>query len=148
VYGKIVKTGLGIVAVLLLIAGLVGCSQSKPTESLAEPGYAGAIAENILQSFNTGDYAAYSEHFDEAMKKAMPEAAFQDTAALIQRTIGDYISKEFDRTETDDIYTAVIYRAKFSEEPGVVTVRVVFLETDDNIFVSGLWFDSPKLRAK
>jgi len=148
VYGKIIKTGLDTVAVLLLIAGLMGCSQSEPTESLAEPEYAGAIAENILQAFNTGDYAAYSKHFDEAMKKAMPEATFQDTAALIKRTIGDYISKEFDRTETDNIYTAVIYRAKFNEEPGVVTVKVVFLETDDNVLVSGLWFDSPKLRAK
>jgi major membrane immunogen (membrane-anchored lipoprotein) len=148
VYGKIVKTGLGVVAVLLLIAGLMGCSQSKPAESLAEPEYAGAIAENILQAFNTGDYTAYSKHFDEAMKKAMPEATFRDTAASIKQKIGDYVSKEFDRTETDNIYTAAIYRAKFSEEPGVVTVRVVFLETDDNVFVSGLWFDSPKLRAK
>ena len=147
-YGKIVRTCLGIVALLLFVAGLIGCGQSKPTESLAEPEYAGAIAESILQAFNTGDYAAYSKHFDEAMKKAMPEATFQDTAALIKQKIGDYISKEFDRTETDDIYTAVIYRSNFSEEPGVVTVRVVFLETDDNVFVSGLWFDSPKLLEK
>jgi major membrane immunogen (membrane-anchored lipoprotein) len=147
-YGKIVRTGLGMVAVLLFVAALIGCGQSKSTESLAEPEYAGAIAENILQALNTGDYAAYSQHFDEAMKKAMPEAAFRDTAAFIQQKIGDYVSKEFDRTETDDIYTAVIYRSKFSEEPGVVTVKVVFLETGDNVFVSGLWFDSPKLRAK
>ena len=147
-HGKIFRTVLGFIAVILLVTVLIGCRPSQPAEVVGEPEYAGAIAEGILQAFNSNDYAACSERFDEAMKKAMPEATFQDTAALIKQKIGDYISKEFDRTETDDIYTAVIYRSNFSEEPGVVTVRVVFLETDDNVFVSGLWFDSPKLRAK
>ena len=113
-----------------------------------EPEYASAIAESILQSFNTGDYAAYSEYFDEAMKKAMPEVAFQQTAALIHDKVGEYQSKAFASVETEDIYTVVIYRAKFSQEQWGVTVRIVFLETDDNVFVSGLWFDSPNLRAK
>ena len=132
----------------MLLGSVAGCGESELADITTEPEYADAIAESILQSFNTGDYAAYSEHFDEAMKKAMPEAAFRQTAALIHDKIGEYQSKAFASVETDDIYTAVIYRAKFSEEQWGVTVRVVFLETEDRVLVSGLWFDSPNLRGK
>jgi uncharacterized lipoprotein YehR (DUF1307 family) len=142
-HGKILKTGLSFVIAILLVVALIGCAQPETVEPSDEPGYADAIAEGILQSFNTGDYAACSQHFDEAMKKAMPEATFQDLRTQVQNTLGEYISKEYSGKELNvqGIYTAVIYKAEFSKEPAGVQVRIVFLETEDSVFVSGLWFE-------
>jgi major membrane immunogen (membrane-anchored lipoprotein) len=135
------KVFTAIMVAVLMMAALLGCGKSEPAGAPGEPEYADVITEGILQAFNTGDYAAYSEHFDEAMKKAMPEAVFEDTRAQIQAGFGDYVSKEFSSTELNvqGIYTAVIYKAEFSKKSGV-QVKVVFLETDDAVFVSGLWF--------
>ena len=130
--------------ILLAILGIMmlsGCSQSETTEATDEPAYAGAIAESILNSFNTGDYTVYSERFDPAMKKAMPEADFKELRSQVREEMGDYISKEYSSQETvQEIYTAVIYKVEFSKNPGDVQIRVVFLETDDAVYVSGLWF--------
>jgi len=137
-----------IFTVMLLGVVFLGCSeQEEPPEAMpAEPAHAGAIADGILQAFNDGDYAAYSEHFDEAMQKALNEAVFEGTRDFIREKIGDYVSREVTGVKTEDIYTTVTYKAKFSEEPDDVTVNIVFLETGDYVYVSGLWFDSPKLR--
>jgi hypothetical protein len=143
---KLIKVIAGIILAVMVMAPLAGCGKSEPAEPSVEPEYAGAIAEGILQAFNTGDYAAFSEHFDPAMKKAMPKSVFKQQADLLQGKIGSYISKTYTRTETSDIYTAVFYKAEFSGESGV-TVKVVFLETEDEVFVSGLWFSSPKLSS-
>ena len=113
-----------------------------------EPEYADAIAEGILQAINENDYAGYTEHFDEAMKNAIPESVFQQTGTAIKEKIGDYVSKTFWKVTTQEGYTIVVYKAKFSQEPKDVTVRVVFREISGEIYVAGLWFDSPKLRGK
>jgi len=147
-HGRILKTVSAVIAVLLLIAAVPGCGQSSPIKIIKEPEYADAIAESILQALNNGDYAAYSEHFNEAMKRAVPEAAFREKAAFIKEKIGNYKYKAFASARIEDIYTVVFYRAKFSDETWGVTVKIVFLETNDDVFVSDLWFDSPKLRAK
>jgi hypothetical protein len=49
----------------------------------------------------------------------------------------------------DDVLTAgdfitVVYLAKFSDEE-IVQMRVVFTVAEEHL-VTGLWFDSPKLR--
>ena len=113
-----------------------------------EPEYAGAIAEGILQAINENDYAGYTEHFDEVMKNAVPESLFRQTRTAIKGKIGDYISKTFWEVITQDGHTIVVYKAKFSQEPQDVTVRVVFQEVSGEIYVAGLWFDSPRLRGK
>jgi hypothetical protein len=145
--GKMLKVITGIIVVMLVgVAVLPGCGKSGPS---GEPEYAGAIAENILQAINSGDYAPYSEHFDDQMRKAIPEDLFQKSRELIRGKIGDYISKEFvEKQVVQEIYTVVIYKAKFSEEPADVKVTVTFLETDTGVFVSGLSFVSPKLQGQ
>jgi len=142
---------LTLVMALSIIAGIAllsGCT-ARPAEEVdvnQVRAYADPITENILSSLNDNDYARYSEHFDDAMKKALPEATFQQQNNLIKAKIGEYVSREFWKIETTNEYTIVYYKAKFTEEPDDVIVRVVFKETDGERFVSGLWFDSPKLR--
>ena len=76
----------------------------------------------------------------------MTEAVFVETNAVIKSKIGDYVSKEFWKVESKDQYTIVYYKAKFTDEPADVTVKVVFQEINGVPKVSGLWFDSPELR--
>ena len=141
---RLVAIVCGILIVLVMVVVTSACAQK--TEPKPEPEYAGSITEQILLAINENDYPKYSEHFDEAMKKAMPEAVFQETNALIKAKIGDYVSKEFWKAEDTGAYTIIYYKAKFTDEPGDVIVKVVFQETAGRIYVSGLWFDSPKLR--
>jgi hypothetical protein len=144
--GKMLKVMAGVIGVMLLGVVLAGCGKSGPS---GEPEYAGAIAENILQAINSGDYALYSGHFDDQMRQAIPEDLFQKSRDLIRGRVGDYISKEFvEKQVVQEIYTVVIYKAKFSEEPADVKVTVTFLETDTGVFVSGLSFVSPKLQGQ
>jgi major membrane immunogen (membrane-anchored lipoprotein) len=131
-----------VIFMILLVSVLSACGKSEPTaEKTGEPEYAGAMTESILKAFNSDDYTAYSQDFDEAMKKAMPESTFEQTRAQIQEAWGEYESKEYSGVEENvqGIYTAVTYKATFRKKSGV-QVRVVFLETDDKVLVSGLWF--------
>jgi len=56
-------------------------------------------------------------------------------------------SRQFVKAEEIKGFTALIYDARFEDEEQV-TVRVVFRQQDGQWLVTGLWFDSPKLRAK
>ena len=132
----------GLLMVTLLMTSGLACAK-KP-----EPEYAPAIAEGILQAVNDDDYSAYSEHFTEIMKNAAPENVFQQSNQLIKGRIGRYVSKVFWKTEEKGLYNIVYYKAKFTDEPKDVTVKVVFQEIGGEIYVAGLWFDSPKLRQK
>ena len=133
----------GIILALLVVVTAVSSCTKKP-----EPEYASSIAEAILLAVNENDYAKYSEHFTEVMKNAVPEAVFQEINAVVKAKIGSYVSKSFWKVEDKDLYTIVYYKAKFTQEPEDVVVKVVFQEIDGEIYVAGLWFDSPKLRQK
>ena len=138
-----------IVAVIVAVAISSGCMEKSGVE-VADVGqvrgYADPVTEQILAAMNGGDYAMYSEDFDQTMKNAMTETVFVETNAVIKSKIGDYVSKEFWKAESKDQYTIVHYKAKFTDEPAEVTVRVVFQEISGEMKVSGLWFDSPELR--
>ena len=99
-------------------------------------------------AMNEDDYAGYTQHFDKVMKSAVTEAVFSQSNSLIKARIGDYVSKAFWKVETEGAYTLVYYKAAFTQEPEDVVVKVVFQEVEGEIYVSGLWFDSPKLRQK
>jgi hypothetical protein len=43
------------------------------------------------------------------------------------------------------IYTDVIYKTEFSDEPDGVYVTIAFDVTDNRAFAAGIWFNSPKL---
>lgn len=140
------KPAIRITLAAILMLGLV-----VPTAACAakpEPAYAGPITENILIGMNEDDYAMFSKCFDEDMKAAFPsdEPILPDIKAII----GYYVpeSKEFWKVTTSGIYTTVFYKAEFTEETEDVVVRMVFREIGGEMYVSGLWFDSPKLRGQ
>ena len=130
-----------IVAVLVISTLIISCSPPKP-----EPPYASEITENVLTGLNQSDFARFSRDFDEAMKKAFTEQVFTQTRDLIKSKVGDYQSKQYLKTEEKKPYTTVYYKAQYTNEPDGVIVRIVFQEIGGKPLVSGLWFDSPKLR--
>ena len=137
-----------ILPILVLITGLLipvaACTQ--PTE----PEYAAAITENVLLAMNAGDYAKFSQHFDDGMKQALPETVFQgQMLPTLRPIVGDYVpaSKVFWKVETSGIFTDVYYRARFTLEDEVV-IHLSFHESEGKTYINGFWFDSPKLRGQ
>jgi hypothetical protein len=113
---------------------------------LQEPDYAGPIAEGILQALDRDDYDGYRKDFDETMLAVVTREAFDQTHSLVKGRAGDYVSKEYWKTELRGVYFAVLYRAKYTLEPADVIVTVVFAKEAEGSLVTGLWFDSPELR--
>ena len=134
-----------VIAVAVLFAGYVGREEIDVAQVRE---YADPITDNILWAMNEDNYTEYSEHFDQTMKNAMPEAVFNETNAMIKSKIGDYVSTDFWKVKSKHQYTIVYYKAKFTQEPEDVIVKVVFQEITGEMKVSGLWLDSPKLRKK
>lgn len=139
---KAIRIIIGIVAILAVITTLSACTGQ------VEPEFAGPIIEDTLQALSNGDHAGYCQHFDNAMKLATPKDVFDQVNNLIEAKIGDYVSKKFSQIEEQDIYTIIYYKAKFTRESGDVLVQVVFRDIDGEMLISGLWFDSPKLRQQ
>ncbi len=135
-------------ACLILVVGLAACSSGVQVLTGADQdavlAYAEPMTDNLLTGFNAGDYPAFSRDFNGKMREALNESAFATTRAGIVEKIGKYVSRDVSRVEKRGGFIAVIYSARFEQEDGV-TVRVVFEPAGEHR-VSGLWFDSPRLR--
>ena len=139
---------LGGIALVFLITVLAGCSNAKAvTGSLRDEilAYADPATDSILQGMNDHDYATFSKDFDDTMKNAINETQFQSMEQTIIGKVGKYVSRKLDSVVDQDKYYQVMYNAKFEQDDPVL-VRVVF--TKDTHQVSGLFFDSAKLRQK
>ena len=144
------RTMTGLIAIVAIVAMVMvtGSIEKNQVDVDQVRQYADPITENILLAMNEDNYTRYSEHFDQGMKNATPEAVFNETNVVIKSKIGDYVSKDFWKVKCEDQYTTVYYNASFTEEPEDVAVTVAFLEVAREMKVSGLLLDSPKLREK
>ncbi len=138
--------------VLLLAVGLSACSgaQIVALDGAARDAalvYSEPMTDNLLSGMNEADYSRFARDFDETMRKAVSETAFQDMLNSIGAKLGAYQAREVTLVEDTGAYIRVTYKASFANEDGV-TVRVVFNDSATDHRVSGLWFDSPKLRQK
>lgn len=131
---------------LLVLGGCIG--QEKVLEGEEREQWiniATPIAENILQSMNNNDHQGFIKDFSEEMKNAFPLQEFTELRETLESKIGKYISSTPTKVVEQGGFVTVIFTAKFEKEDNV-TVRVVFEKDDETHKVSGLWFDSPKLR--
>ena len=84
--------------VLLVIAVLASaCGGSAPqgeAVSALTQEEATEMISSALQAFNTGDYATWSHDWDDAMKTAIPDSAFQEYRSQVVATYGQYVSLE------------------------------------------------------
>jgi O-glycosyl hydrolase len=106
--------------------------------------YSEARTDNMMIGLNTGSYSAFARDFDAKMKEALTEAKFGDTQTQVVGKIGKYVARQIDRVEKTGDFIAVVYAARF-EGDSPVAMRVVFNAAEPHL-ISGLWFDSAKLR--
>ncbi len=136
----------------LLFAALLatGCKPTveitgKERETILKT--ADPMTDNLMTAFNAGDYATYSRDFNEPLKKALNDKKFKETRTMITGKLGVYKSRVLNTVVRKGKYDIVIYSAVFEKERGV-QVRVVLEKAKDVYKLAGLWFNSPKLRAK
>ena len=137
------------ILVLLLAIGFAGlltaCGGTKETELTgaeedAVLTYSEAKTDNLMAGMKSGDYAVFSQDFDQAMLNAMPQDAFGKFKQDYDGKLGGYVSRKVNRVMQSQSgnFVAVIYDAVF-EKNDAVTMRVVF-RADDPHEISGLWF--------
>jgi len=139
------------IALLICTALLAACGPAdvtilEGTERDAVLAYSEPAADNLFTAINNNDFAGFHRDFDTSMLKAMDEAAFGQIQNQLLPKIGKYVSRQVKSVELSGKYHTVIYEAVF-EQDDPVTVRLVFNSEEDDK-VSGLWFDSAKLRQK
>ncbi len=139
---KLKKTCILLLAILL-IGLLTGCGSQPKTltgddrDAVLE--FSETKTDNLLAGMNAGDYAMFSQDFDEAMLKAIDEAAFLKMKTEREAKFGQYLAREVSNViQTGDFY-AVNYIAKF-ENDDAVGLRVVFRIAEPRQ-ISGLWFN-------
>jgi len=136
-----------LIALVVVGVGVYFLTLPAPVDVNAVRGYADPMTENLLVAMNEGNYNRFTQDLDSAMRSALTEGVFNQTASTIKSKIGSYVSKEFWKAERDGSFISAYYMARFTDEPAEVIVKTVFSETGERAYVSGLWFDSPKLRG-
>lgn len=137
------KTAAVVLALFVML--MAGCSGGKAIDESfrdrVEP-----MAENILQSIKMGDREGMLRDMDGKMQGAFTEEEFIKMTDLLESKVGSYRSKEFWKAEKSGQYSIAYYKAEFDKEESYVVVKVVTTEKDGQLYVSGLFFDSPNLR--
>ena len=126
------------VILLTLLGGVIACKSSPsstPDES-AIRAYADPATETTLQGLSENNLAKYTQYANSEFKAAVTQEILDKTVTQINSQLGAYVSKEFLKTEEQDGYTIVHYKAKYSK--GEVGIRMVF---DKNHLVAGQWFE-------
>ena len=126
------------VVLMTLLGGVVACNSSPsstPTESDIRA-YADPATETTLQGLSENNLAKYTQYANSEFKAAVTQEILDETAPQINSQFGAYLSKEFLKTEEQDGYTIVHYKAKYSK--GEAGIRMVF---DQDHLVAGQWFE-------
>ena len=144
-------TGSLVIAIILsALACLTACNPQEKilsgTDQAAVLAFSEAATDNLFAGMTANDYASFSRDFDADMQAALPASHFETFKQDLDSKIGNYLSRTVDQVIQSGEFYVVIYQTKFElEEP--VIVRVVFRVAEPHS-ISGLWFDSKKLRQK
>ncbi len=138
------------IAALFVLLFLTACASTKrlpADEAEAFARQVDAMSENLMQAINNHDYEAYIRDMDAEMQQASTSDNFEQVYQLLSSKEGKYLDRKMVRVEEKGQFRAVVYDARFEQEE-YVSVRVVYNIAGDTPLVSGLWFDSVKLREK
>ena len=122
----------------VLISGTIGCKSGPSTtpEQDAILAYADPATETTLQGLSENNLAKYTQYGNAEFKAAVTQEILDPVASQINSQLGAYQSKEFLRTEEQQGYIIVHYKAKYAK--GEVGVRMVF---DNDNLVAGQFFE-------
>jgi hypothetical protein len=138
-----------IISPLLIATLFTGCASGTSTPSASDVrSYADPAAENILVSLDKNDYTGFSKDFGPAAQSALTATTFPTIHNQIKSVAGDYESKVFLSSQAQGDAVTASYVGHFSTEPAGVIVTVSFQTVNGTRKVSGLNFDSPRLRGQ
>jgi len=103
------------------------------------------IVENALVGLSTNNYEMHVRDFDEEMLRVTDPVTFPQLYDQVIGVVGAYQSRTLLRVEDQGDFRIVTYSAVFANDPNVI-VRFVFARDDPQHLISGMWFDSQKLR--
>lgn len=140
---KIIKKAVCVILSACLLFSLASCSsqpQSQKIDTSEVTGYSDAAVERMLTAINEKDYTKFSQDFDGPMKNALTEQKFNDVVNQMQNLYGNYQSKEIAGAEKTEKYTRAFYNCKYSKIEKIVTVTIVFSQSDGKTFISGFFY--------
>ncbi len=108
--------------------------------------YSETKTDNLMKGLDANDYAIFSRDLDAKMKNAIPESGLASLRTRVTDVIGKYNSRQVNSIVHSGSLVTVVYDARFENE-SQVTLRVSFGAAEPHE-ISGLWFDSYKLRQK
>jgi uncharacterized membrane protein YhfC len=106
--------------------------------------YSESKTTSLLTAINNNDYAVFSRDLNDKMKNAISADGLVNIRTKVNGKIGNYASRQVDSVVQSGDFVTVIYLARYENEERV-TMRVSF-EVAEPHRISGLWFDSEKLR--
>lgn len=106
--------------------------------------YSEPKTDNLMTEINNNDLVAFSRDLNDKMKGAFTADTFAKMQSQVTGKIGKYVSRQVSTVVQTGDNVTVIYAARFEKEDQVI-MRVSF-ESAAPHRVSGLFFDSPKLR--
>jgi hypothetical protein len=148
---ELATAGLLVFVILSMTAGALAAAVSQDktltgSERDAVLAYTEPKTTNLLTAIDNRDYTAFSLDLDDKMKSAITADGLTSMRAKVSDKIGKYVSREVTSVAPSGDFVTVIYTARF-ENDDPVTVRVSF-EVGEPHRISGLYFDSAKLRQK
>jgi hypothetical protein len=135
---------------LIMILGILGGCAASPralegAEREAVLAYAEPKVDNELAALNANDYEAFIKDYDETMKEVITSEKFANLVTSVSTKLGKYLSREVTAvTAVGEDIILVIYSADFENEEDVM-VKLAFQPGGEHL-ITGIWFDSPKLR--
>jgi hypothetical protein len=135
---KTVYVGLLLIMLLPLIGGMIACKSESTTtpEEQAILVYADPATEATLKGLSEDNLEKYTQYGNAQFKAAVTQGMLDQVSSQINSQLGTYESKEFLRTEEQQGYIIVHYKANYSK--GEVGVRMVF---DKDHLVAGQFFE-------
>jgi len=134
---KIAYPALFLMMLLTLVGGVIACKSGPSTnpEEDAILAYANPATETTLQGLSENNLAKYTQYGNAEFKAAVTQEILGQVTNQINSQLGAYESKEFLRSEEQQGYVIVHYKAKYAK--GEVGVRMVF---DNDHLVAGQFF--------
>ncbi|MDD5037739.1 MAG: DUF3887 domain-containing protein [Dehalococcoidales bacterium] len=130
---------ISLLVIMSVLSGVTISCKSGPSttpEKDAILAYADPATETTLQGLSENNLAKYTQYGNAQFKAAVTQEILEPVASQINSQLGAYESKEFLRTEEQQGYIIVHYKAKYAK--GEVGVRMVF---DTDHLVAGQFFE-------
>lgn len=135
-----------LVAAAVLLLALTACLPGKgitDADQEAVLAYVEPITDRVLDGIESGDFALFSQDFNDQMLEVSTEESFQQLRDLLSTKVGTYQSREVSSVRDVDGTLLVIYTAVYSKAKQVV-IQISVTGSEPHQ-VAGLYFTSPEL---